>query len=144
MVAFAKRNLTKKSENIAEWYQDVILQSGLAEYAPVKGCMIIKPYGYAIWERIQRHFDDLIKEDGVENAYFPLFIPQSLLAKEKEHVEGFAPELAVVTIGGGETLAEPLVVRPTSETIMYATFAKWISSWRDLPLKINQWCNVVR
>jgi len=138
------KSITKKSENFSEWYTDVILRAELADYGPAKGTMVIRPYGYAIWERIQAELDKAIKEAGVPNAYFPLFIPEKLLHKEKEHVEGFSPELAVVTVGGGEKLAEPLVVRPTSETIIYSLFAKWISSWRDLPYKINQWCNVVR
>ncbi|MBI4137419.1 proline--tRNA ligase [Candidatus Roizmanbacteria bacterium] len=141
---FTKQQLTKKSDDLSKWYTEVVQQAGLAEYAPVKGCIIIRPYAYAIWERVQEVFNKWIKQDGVENAYFPLFIPHALLEKEKEHVQGFSPELAVVTIGGGEELAEPLVVRPTSETIMYDTFSKWISSWRDLPFKINQWCNIVR
>lgn len=139
-----KKYLTKKSQNISRWYKDVVLQAELADYSPVKGTMVIRPYGYAIWERVQEIFNGMIKPTGVENAYFPLLIPHSLLEKEKEHVEGFSPELAVVTIGGGEKLKDPLVVRPTSETIMYAMFSKWIQSWRDLPLKINQWNNVVR
>ncbi|MBP6885707.1 MAG: proline--tRNA ligase [Candidatus Pacebacteria bacterium] len=144
MPTFEKKALTKKSENIAEWYGDVVARAGLAEYAPVKGCMIIKPRGYAIWERVQSVLDSWFKADGVQNVYFPLLIPMSYLQREKEHVAGFSPELAVVTHGGGEELAEPLAIRPTSETIMYATFSDWIQSWRDLPLKINQWCNVVR
>lgn len=138
------KSITKKSENFAEWYNDVILKAELADYGPAKGTMVIRPYGYAIWERIQAELDRTIKEAGVPNAYFPLFIPEKLLHKEKEHVEGFSPELAVVTIGGGEKLVEPLVVRPTSETIIYSLFSKWIASWRDLPYKVNQWCNVVR
>ncbi len=141
---FEKKELKKKSENISDWYNDVVLKAELADYAPVKGTMVIRPYGYAIWERLQEVFNKMIKEDGVNNAYFPLFIPHKLLEKEKEHVEGFSPELALVTIGGGKKLDDPLVVRPTSETIMYAMYAKWIKSWRDLPLKINQWSNVVR
>ncbi|HTY40222.1 MAG TPA: proline--tRNA ligase [Candidatus Paceibacterota bacterium] len=141
---FEKRHLTKKSENISEWYNDVVLQAGLADYAETKGCIIFRPYSYALWERIQATLDPWFKKDGVQNAYFPLLIPYHLLKKEKEHVEGFSPELAVVTKAGGEDLAEPLVVRPTSETIMYQTFAKWVQSYRDLPLKINQWCNIVR
>lgn len=139
-----KKFLIKKSENFSKWYRDVILKSDLAEYAPVKGCQVFKPYGYAIWEQIQRILDKMIKEAGVENAYFPIFIPYSFLKKEKEHIEGFSPELAIVTIGGGEELKEKLAVRPTSETIMYEMFSRWIKSWRDLPLKINQWANVVR
>ena len=139
-----KKFLTKKSEDLSKWYNEIIEKAGLVDQSPVKGCMVIMPYGYAIWESIQRTLDEWFKADGVQNAYFPLFIPYSLLQKEKKHVEGFSPELALVTIGGGETLHEPLVVRPTSETIMYQSFAKWISSYKDLPLKINQWCNVVR
>ncbi len=141
---FEKEKLIKKSENFSQWYIDVILKAELAEYAPVKGCQIFKPYGYAVWELIQKFLNEKIKETGAKNAYFPIFIPESLLKKEKEHVEGFSPELAVVTMGGGQELKEKLVVRPTSETIMYETFAKWVKSWRNLPLKINQWANVVR
>lgn len=141
---FGKKELKKKSENLSDWYTDVILKAELADYAPVKGTMVIRPYGYALWEKIQEIFNGMIRTKGVENAYFPLFIPHSLLDKEKEHVKGFAPELAVVTIGGGEELKDPLVVRPTSETIMYAMYAKWVHSWRDLPILINQWNNVVR
>lgn len=144
MKQFEKKELKKKSENISDWYNDVVLKAELADYAPVKGCMVIRPYGYAIWENIQAYLDKQFKSIGVQNAYFPLFIPMSFLQKEKEHVEGFSPELAVVTHGGGEKLAEPLVVRPTSETIMYDSYAKWIQSWRDLPLLINVWNNVVR
>lgn len=141
---FTKRDLTKKSEDVSEWYTRVVALAELADYGPVKGTMIIRPYGYAIWELIQADFDRRIKANGVQNAYFPLFIPESLLKKEAAHVEGFSPELAVVTIAGGEELGEKIVVRPTSETIMYQTFANWVQSWRDLPLKVNQWCNVVR
>jgi len=141
---FEKKHLIKKSENFSEWYIDVILKSELADYAPVRGCIVWRPYGYAIWENIQKILDEEIKKIGAKNAYFPIFIPESLLRKEKAHVEGFSPELAIVTIGGGENLKEKLVVRPTSETIMYEMFSKWIKSWRDLPLKINQWANVVR
>lgn len=141
---FEKKEITKKSKNFSRWYTDVILKAELADYSPVKGCMVIRPYGYALWENIQAGLDGMIKEAGVENAYFPLFIPHSFLEKEEEHVKGFSPQLAVVTHGGGKKLAEPLVVRPTSETVMYSMFAKWIESWRDLPLRINQWCNVVR
>lgn len=136
--------ITPRSENFAEWYQDIIAVAELAEHSGIKGSMIIKPYGYAIWELIQDILDKKIKETGHKNAYFPLLIPESYLKKEKEHVEGFSPELAVVTHAGGEKLEEPLVVRPTSETIINATFSKWIQSWRDLPLLINQWANVVR
>ncbi len=130
--------------NFPEWYQEVIAQAKLADHAPVRGCMVIRPYGNAIWENIKNVLDDRIKATGHENALFPLFIPQSFLQKEAEHVEGFAPELAVVTHAGGKELEEPLVVRPTSETMIHHMFAKWIISWRDLPLKINQWANVVR
>ncbi len=129
---------------LAKWYTDTILQSQLADYAPVRGCMIIRPYGYALWENIQQALDKMIKDTGHQNAYFPLFIPESFLNKEKEHVEGFAPECAVVTHGGGKKLEEPLIVRPTSETIINHSFAKWVQSWRDLPILINQWANVVR
>lgn len=144
MKTYNKEQLIKKSENFSEWYTDVIQKAGLADYAPVKGCQVIRPYGFAIWENIQKVFDEVIKKAGVKNAYFPLFIPERFLKREKEHIEGFSPELAVVTIGGGKKLPENLIVRPTSETIMYDMFAKWIKSWRDLPLLINQWCNIVR
>jgi prolyl-tRNA synthetase len=136
--------ITKRTEDFSEWYQDIIEEAGLAEHSVVRGSMVIKPYGYAIWENIQKELDSKFKELGVENAYFPLFIPESFLKKEAEHVEGFSPELAVVTIAGGKPLAENLVVRPTSETIIYDTFKNWVSSHRDLPLLINQWANVVR
>lgn len=136
--------ITKKSENISDWYNDVIQFAKLAEHGPSKGTMILRPYGYNIWDAIVRILDQKIKGMGVDNAYFPLFIPYSFLQKEKTHVEGFSPELAVVTHGGGEKLTEPLVVRPTSETIMYDAFSRWIQSFRDLPFKINQWSNVVR
>ena len=134
----------KKSENFSEWYTDVILKSGLADYAPVKGCMVIRPYGFALWENIKKSLDEMIRADGISNAYFPIFIPFSFLKKEKEHIKGFSPQLAVVTHGGGKKLTEPLVVRPTSETVIYAMYSKWIKSWRDLPLLINQWANIVR
>ena len=139
-----KKFLKTKSENLSEWYTDVILKAELADYAPVKGCMVIRPYGYALWESIQKFMDPLIKEHGVKNAYFPLFIPESYLNKEKEHVEGFSPQMAVVTYAGGEELKEKLIVRPTSETIMYEMYKQWTQSWRDLPILINQWNNVVR
>jgi prolyl-tRNA synthetase len=128
----------------AKWYTDIVQQAELADYAPVKGCMVIKPYGYALWERIQGALDGMIKETGHQNAYFPLLIPESFLKKEAQHVEGFAPECAVVTHGGGKKLEEPLIIRPTSETIINHMFSKWVQSWRDLPLLINQWANVVR
>lgn len=134
----------KKSENFSEWYTQVILKSELADYAPVKGCMIFRELSYAIWEKIQEIFDTKIKATGHKNVYFPLFIPESFLKKEAEHFEGFVPEVAWVTMGGDTPLEEKLALRPTSETIMYATFAKWIRSWRDLPVKINQWCNIIR
>jgi prolyl-tRNA synthetase len=136
--------LPKQSEDFPGWYQEVVKQAGLAEPSLARGTMVIKPYGFAIWERIQKAFDDRIKATGHENLYFPLFIPYKLLEREAEHVEGFAPEVAVVTHAGGEQLEEPLVVRPTSETIFWATYAKWVQSYRDLPLLYNQWCNVVR
>lgn len=127
-----------------EWYQEVIYKAELADQSPVRGTMIVRPYGWSIWEHITKILDARIKETGHQNASFPLFIPESFLKKEAQHVEGFAPELAIVTHAGGKELEEPLVVRPTSETIIHYMFAKWITSWRDLPLKINQWCNVVR
>ncbi len=133
-----------KESDRSKWYTDTIIQTELADYAPVKGCMVIRPYGYALWENIQKALDKMIKDTGHQNAYFPLFIPESFLNKEKEHVEGFAPECAVVTHGGGKKLEEPLVVRPTSETIINYMFAKWVQSWRDLPILCNQWANVVR
>jgi prolyl-tRNA synthetase len=136
--------LADPQKDFPQWYLDVIEAADLAENSPVRGCIVFKPYGYALWEAMQRDMDLRIKALGVQNAYFPLFIPESLMMKEKEHVEGFAPECAVVTIGGGKELTEKLYVRPTSETIMYAMFAKWIHSHRDLPLKINQWANIVR
>ena len=136
--------LPSRSENYSEWYTQVILRAELADYSPVRGCMVIRPYGYALWENIRDALDRRFKETGHVNAYFPLFIPMSFIEKEKEHVEGFAPELAVVTHGGGKKLEEPLVVRPTSETIIGYMYAKWIRSYRDLPLLINQWANVVR
>ncbi len=136
--------ITPKSEDISAWYNDVVREAKLADHGPAKGTIIIRPLGYALWENIQEAMDIKIKGFGAQNAYFPLFIPHSFLEKEKDHVKGFSPELAIVTHAGGEKLAEPLVVRPTSETIMYDSFSKWISSYRDLPLKINQWNNVVR
>ncbi len=140
----AKNLLPNKQEQPAEWYTKVMQLADLADYGPVKGTMIIKPYGYAIWESVQNAMNPQIKAKGVQNAYFPMLIPMSYLEKEASHVEGFAPELAVVTHGGGEKLEESLAVRPTSETIIYSSYAKWIQSWRDLPMQMNQWCNVVR
>lgn len=139
-----KQSITPRSQDFAAWYQDVIAAANLAEHSPVKGSMIIKPNGYAIWERIQAELDGRIKATGHRNAYFPLLIPESFLKREKEHVEGFAPELAVVTHAGGKKLDEPLVIRPTSETIIYDTYSRWIQSYRDLPLLLNQWANVMR
>jgi prolyl-tRNA synthetase len=136
--------ITPRSQDFSQWYQDIVLQAKLADYSPVKGCMVIRPNGYAIWEAIQQDLNRRIKETGVRNAYFPMFIPESFLKKEAQHVEGFAPELAIVTHAGGKKLEENLVVRPTSETIINSMFAKWIQSYRDLPLLINQWANVVR
>jgi prolyl-tRNA synthetase len=140
----AVTEITPQSENFSQWYLDVVRRAELADYTEVKGCMAIRPYGYAIWELIQQAFDRRFKATGHVNAYFPLFIPSGLLMKEKEHVEGFAPQVAWVTRGGDEELAEPLVVRPTSEAIIGTLYAKWIQSWRDLPVLINQWANVVR
>ena len=139
-----KKALTTRSDDFAAWYNEVVTRAELADYSPVRGCMVIRPNGYAIWELMQQGLDRMFKDTGHENAYFPLLIPQSFLAREAEHVEGFAPETAVVTHGGGKELEEPLVIRPTSETIIYAMFSKWIQSWRDLPILINQWANVVR
>jgi prolyl-tRNA synthetase len=136
--------LPTRSENFSEWYNQLVLQAELADYAPVRGCMVVRPYGWALWENIQQALDQRFKAGGHVNAAFPLFIPMSFLEKEKDHVEGFSPELAVVTIGGGEKLEEPLVVRPTSETIIGYMYSKWIKSYRDLPVLINQWGNVVR
>jgi prolyl-tRNA synthetase len=140
----ADDKLPTRSEDFSEWYNQLVLRAELADYAPVRGCMVVRPYGWALWENIQAALDKRFKASGHVNAAFPLFIPKSFLEKEKEHVEGFSPELAVVTIGGGETLEEPLVVRPTSETIIGHMYAKWIKSYRDLPVLINQWNSVVR
>jgi len=136
--------ITPMSEDFNEWYTDIIQQAQLADYSPVKGTMVIRPYGYSLWEGVQAYLDKKFKETGHENAYFPLFIPNSFIQKEAEHVEGFSPELATVTHAGGKELEEPLVVRPTSETIINHMFAKWIKSHRDLPMLVNQWANVVR
>jgi prolyl-tRNA synthetase len=138
------KKLTTRAEDFSAWYNEVVLRAELADYSPVKGSMVIRPNGYGIWERMQRALDDKFKASGHVNAYFPLFIPESFMKKEAQHVEGFAPELAVVTHGGGKKLEEPLVVRPTSETIIYHMFAKWVQSYRDLPILMNQWANVVR
>jgi prolyl-tRNA synthetase len=136
--------LTPQSEDFSKWYNEIVQKADLADYSPVRGCMVIKPYGYTLWENLRDALDRRFKETGHVNAYFPLFIPMGFLQKEAEHVEGFSPELAVVTVGGGNELEEPLVVRPTSETIIGHMYAKWIQSYRDLPLLINQWANVVR
>ena len=139
-----KNKLTKQSENFAEWYQDIVKAAELAESSEVRGCGIVRPYGLKIWELIKAELNRLIEVDGVENVYFPIFVPLENLMAEKDHVEGFAPELAVVTYGGGEELVNKLAVRPTSEAAMYKTYAKWIQSYNDLPLRLNQWANVVR
>lgn len=136
--------ITSRSEDFSRWYTDLVRRAELADYSPVKGCMVIRPYGYAIWELIQQAFDKRFKATGHVNAYFPLFIPESLLLKEADHVKGFAPQVAWVTRGGDEDLEERLVVRPTSEAIIGTMYAKWVRSWRDLPILINQWANVVR
>jgi prolyl-tRNA synthetase len=138
------KKLTTRAEDFSAWYNEVVLRAELADYSPVKGSMVIRPNGYGIWERMQRALDDMFKATGHQNAYFPLFIPESFMKKEAQHVEGFAPELAVVTHGGGKKLEENLVVRPTSETIIYHMYAKWVQSYRDLPILMNQWANVVR
>src|SRR5580765_58086 len=141
----AESPITLRSQDFATWYQDVVLQGDMAEPAEiVKGCMVIKPHGYAIWEKIQAALDAMFKATGHQNAYFPLLIPESFIKREAEHVEGFSPELAVVTHAGGKQLEEPYVIRPTSETIIGHFFAKWIHSWRDLPVLMNQWANVIR
>jgi len=136
--------ITPRNENYSQWYVDIVIQAKLADYAPVKGCMVIRPRGYALWERIQQGLDGMFKATGHQNAYFPLLIPEGFIKKEAEHVEGFSPELAVVTHAGGEALEEPLIIRPTSETIIWSMYQKWIQSYRDLPLLINQWANVLR
>ncbi len=136
--------LTQQSKDYPRWYTEVVQRGDLADYAPVKGCMIIKPYGYALWENMQAQLDRMFKATGHVNAYFPLLIPEEFIHREAEHVEGFSPELAVVTHAGGKQLEEPYVIRPTSETIIWDTFRKWISSYRDLPLLLNQWANVMR
>ncbi len=138
------KKLPNRQENFSEWYNQLVLRAEMADYAPVRGCMVVRPYGWALWENIQAALDKRFKATGHVNAAFPLLIPQSFMTKEKEHVEGFSPELAVVTYGGGQLLEEPLVVRPTSETIIGTMYAKWIQSYRDLPVLINQWANVVR
>ncbi len=138
------KGITPRAEDYAQWYIDVVRKAEMADHSPVKGCMVIKPTGYGIWEKIQQRLDRMFKETGHVNAYFPMLIPESFLKKEAEHVEGFAPECAVVTHGGGKKLEEPLVVRPTSETIIWDSYRTWINSYRDLPILINQWANVCR
>ncbi|MEA3293241.1 MAG: proline--tRNA ligase [Patescibacteria group bacterium] len=141
---FEKKQLIKKSKDFSKWYTDIIIRSELADYSPLKGCMVFMPYGFAIWENIRKELDMEIKKAGVKNAYFPSLIPEKLLKKESSHIKGFSPELAIITIGGGKKLKEKIIIRPTSETIIYEMYAKWIKSWRDLPLAMNQWCNVIR
>ena len=138
------KEITNIDEDFAQWYTDIVRKAQLADYTDTKGCIAIRPYGYAIWENIQKYADDLFKKAGVQNTYFPVLIPESLLEKEKDHVEGFAPEVAWVTEAGGEKLEEKLCIRPTSETIITTMYAKWLNSWRDLPFVYNQWCNVLR
>ena len=138
------KEITNIDDDFAKWYTDIVIKTELADYTEIKGCMVIRPYGYAIWENIQNYADKLFKESGVKNTYFPVLIPESLLQKEKDHVEGFAPEVAWVTEAGGEKLEEKLCVRPTSETIITTMYSKWLSSWRDLPFVYNQWCSVLR
>ena len=136
--------ITARNQDYSRWYTDVIQQAQLADYSPVRGCMVIRPNGYALWENIRDGLDRRFKATGHENAYFPLFVPMSFIQKEAQHVEGFSPQLAVVTHGGGKELEEPLVVRPTSETVIGHMYSQWIQSYRDLPVLINQWANVVR
>ena len=138
------KNLTPRAEDFSTWYNEVVQRAELADYSPVRGSMVIRPWGYGIWENMQRALDEMFKETGHENAYFPLLIPLSFIEKEKEHIEGFAPELAVVTKAGGKELEEPYVIRPTSETIIYSMYAKWVQSYRDLPILMNQWAIVMR
>lgn len=138
------KEITNIEDDFAKWYTDIVIKADLADYTDTKGCIVIKPYGYSIWEKIQEYANEKFKKEGIQNAYFPVLIPESLLNKEKEHVEGFAPEVAWVTIGGQEELEEKLCVRPTSETMFSTMYSKWLTSWRDLPIKLNQWCNVFR
>src|SRR5665213_1556391 len=139
-----EKRLPTRAQDFSGWYNELVVRAELADYAPVRGCMVIRPNGYGIWERMQRQLDDMFKATGHQNAYFPLLIPQSVLQKEAQHVAGFAPETAVVADGGGKKGDEALVIRRSSETISYSMFAKWVQSYRDLPLLINQWANVVR
>jgi len=138
------KGITGKETDYSAWYNELILKSELADYAPVKGCMVIRPHGYAIWEKMRDALDKMFKDTGHANAYFPMLIPESYIKKEAEHVEGFSPELAVVTHAGGKKLEEPLILRPTSETVIWSMYKNWIHSYRDLPLLINQWANVIR
>ena len=138
------KEITNIEDDFAQWYTDIVLKADLADYSDTKGCIAIKPYGYAIWENIQKYMDEKFKETGVQNVYFPVLIPESLLQKEKDHVEGFAPEVAWVTEAGGKKLDERYCIRPTSETIISTMYSKWLNSWRDLPMVYNQWCNVLR
>ena len=138
------KEITNIEEDFAKWYTDVVRKAELADYTDTKGCIAIRPYGYAIWENIQKYADEKFKENGVKNVYFPVLIPESLLQKEKDHVEGFAPEVALVTEAGGEKLEEKYCIRPTSETMFSNLYSKWLNSWRDLPMLYNQWCNVLR
>ncbi|MBT8488364.1 MAG: proline--tRNA ligase, partial [Gemmatimonadetes bacterium] len=139
-----EKKLTSRSEDFSAWYNELVQRAELADYSPTRGSMVIRPWGYGIWELMQRALDDMFKETGHENAYFPLLIPMSFIEREKDHIEGFAPELAVVTQGGGKELEEPYAIRPTSETIIYSMYAKWVQSYRDLPVLMNQWANVMR
>ncbi len=136
--------IASKEDDYSKWYLDIVQKAKLADYSPVKGCMVIMPYGYSIWSKIQSILDKKFKETGHENAYFPMLIPYGFLEKEKDHIDGFSPEFAIIKDAGGESLVEPLVLRPTSETIIWNMYSKWIKSYRDLPLKINQWANVIR
>ena len=139
-----RKKLTPRDTDFAAWYNELVLRSELADYSPVRGSMVIRPWGYTLWENMQRALDDMFKATGHQNAYFPLLIPLSFIEKEKEHVQGFKPELAIVTHAGGKELEEPFAIRPTSETVIMAMLAKWIQSYRDLPLLLNQWANVMR
>ena len=138
------KEIASKEKDFSQWYVDVVRKAELADYTTIKGCMVIRPYGYGLWENMQAGLDRRIKETGHKNAYFPLFIPESLLKKEAEHVEGFAPEVAWVTHGGNQKLEERLAIRPTSEAVICSLYSKWVKSWRDLPILINQWVNIVR
>ena len=138
------KDIADIDEDFAKWYTDIVIKADLADYTDTKGCIAIKPYGYAIWENIKNYTDNLFKEAGIKNVYFPLLIPESLLQKERDHVEGFAPEVALVTVAGGEELDERLCIRPTSETTFSTLYSKWLKSWRDLPMEYNQWCSVLR